>query len=131
MATTSAPKTLTNRFLVRVAAEKKQKQTLIATVIDECPLDCGKNVPGVCGCGVVDSKSDYDIDGVLDCCDDCPNDIDKTVPGLCGCGELDMNSGSDEVPDCEDECPPRPCKDSDRQMWLWRSRDIFRRRRGP
>jgi hypothetical protein len=34
MATTSAPKTLINRFPVRVAAEKKekQKQTLIATV---------------------------------------------------------------------------------------------------
>jgi hypothetical protein len=32
VAPTSAPKTLTNRFPVRVAAEKKQKQTLIATV---------------------------------------------------------------------------------------------------
>jgi hypothetical protein len=34
MVTTSVPKTLTNRFPVRVAAEKKQKQkhTLIATI---------------------------------------------------------------------------------------------------
>jgi hypothetical protein len=50
MATTSAPGTLTNRFPVRVAAEKKekQKQTLIATVsdrIDECTQDCERGHP--------------------------------------------------------------------------------------
>jgi hypothetical protein len=34
-----------------------------------------------------------------------------TVPGLRGCGEVDIDSASDEVPDCDDEChqdPPQP-----------------------
>jgi hypothetical protein len=75
MATTSAPRTLTNRFSVRVAAEKKekqkqkQKQTLIATVsdrIDECTQDCEKRAPGVCGCGVVDRDLGFDNDGFPD-----------------------------------------------------------------
>jgi hypothetical protein len=69
---------------VRVAAEK-QKPTLIATVspdrIDECPQDREKNVPSVCGCGIlVDSNSDSDNVGFLECRDECPTIIDKTVP---------------------------------------------------
>jgi hypothetical protein len=44
------------------------------------------------GCGVVDSDSDPDKDGVLDCRDECPNDTDKMVPGLCGCGEVETDS---------------------------------------
>jgi hypothetical protein len=95
--------------------------------IDECPQDCEKKAPVVFGCDGVDRDLDFDNDGVPDCHDGFPNIIDKTVLGLRGCGEVNTDSDSDEVLDCEDECPPRHCKDSRRQMWMWRSRNIFRR----
>jgi hypothetical protein len=88
MATTSASKTLTNRFPVRVvAAEKKekQKQTLIATVsdrIDECPQDCEKSVPGSCGGGEeAEAEAHSDSDCFSDCIDEYPHDCEKKVPG--------------------------------------------------
>jgi hypothetical protein len=63
----------------------------------------------VCGCRVVDSDSNYDNYGVLDCRDECSKIGDKTIPGLCDCGEVETDSDSNEVPDCDDESPLRPC----------------------
>ena len=53
-------------------------------IADECPLDPGKVVPGVCGCGVPDVDSDQD--GTLDCNDLCPMDPTRVEPTPCGCG---------------------------------------------
>jgi len=62
------------------------------SVVDLCPGDPNKLLPGVCGCGVPDIDSDKD--GVADCIDACPNDPKKTAPGICGCGlpEMDVNN---------------------------------------
>lgn len=54
-------------------------------VVDECPNDPNKVLPGDCGCGVVDT--DTDSDGTADCIDECPNDPNKIAPGDCGCGK--------------------------------------------
>jgi hypothetical protein len=40
-------------------------------VINQCPSDPSKLVPGSCGCGVADT--DTDSDRVADCIDNCPN----------------------------------------------------------
>lgn len=37
--------------------------------------------------------------------DGCPGDINKTDPGVCGCGVPDVDSDSDGVLDCLDQCP--------------------------
>ena len=52
-------------------------------LIDRCPLDPEKSLPGECGCGVV--EVDTDSDGMPDCVDECPADPLKVEPGLCGC----------------------------------------------
>jgi hypothetical protein len=70
---------------------------------DYCPYDPAKTEPGVCGCGVPDTDSDYDH--VPDCDDGCPHDSKKTQPGECGCGVADTDSDYDHVPDCNDGCP--------------------------
>ena len=58
---------------------------------DQCPEDPNKIIPGICGCGVVESETDIDSDNdnTPDCADGCPNDPNKNAPGFCGCGELD------------------------------------------
>jgi len=77
-------------------------------IIDECPDDPAKLVPGVCGCGVADVDSDND--GALDCNDACPNDPDKLLAGACGCGIADTDGDGDNTPDCLDGCPADPAK---------------------
>lgn len=71
---------------------------------DECPSDSAKVAPGVCGCGVVESLADADIDGTLDCLESCPADSNKTDPGSCGCGVSDADTNGNGTPDCLD--PP-------------------------
>ncbi len=68
-------------------------------LVDQCPNDPAKVVPGTCGCGAADS--DGDADGTADCLDGCPSDAAKRAPGACGCG----NSDADATPDCLDGCP--------------------------
>lgn len=36
---------------------------------DACPNDPKKTAPGVCGCGVVEDKRDFDLDGIINCLD--------------------------------------------------------------
>jgi len=76
-------------------------------ICDECPNDCNKLTPGVCGCG--SSEMDTDGDGSPDCEDLCPEDPDKTEPGLCGCGVGDLGAEhacdcANQVCDCTDVC---------------------------
>ena len=75
---------------------------------DLCPEDPNKVVPGICGCGELDTDSDSD--GVPDCEDACPDDSAKSVPGICGCGVPDTDTDGDDVADCEDACPNDPEK---------------------
>jgi hypothetical protein len=71
-------------------------------VIDLCPADPTKLLPGVCGCGVADT--DLDGDTFADCVDACPLNPFKLLPGLCGCGALDSDIDSDLIVDCVDNC---------------------------
>ena len=73
---------------------------------DLCPADPAKAEPGLCGCGVADTDSDFD--GTPDCLDLCPNDPTKLEPGTCGCGALDVDTDGDTVFDCTDVCPFDP-----------------------
>ena len=57
--------------------------------VDSCPNDINKTIPGVCGCGVVDTDSDND--GTPNCLDLCPNDPSRTVPSPEVCDGLDDN----------------------------------------
>ncbi|MCH2160428.1 MAG: hypothetical protein MK085_01000 [Phycisphaerales bacterium] len=68
--------------------------------VDNCPDDPFKTEPGICGCGVPDTDTDFD--GTPDCNDGCPEDQFKTDPGICGCGESDADSDGDGIADCED-----------------------------
>ncbi|MEE8170801.1 MAG: CotH kinase family protein, partial [Phycisphaerae bacterium] len=77
-------------------------------VIDGCPNDPNKTVPGQCGCGIADTDSDGD--GTADCLDGCPGDANKTAPGDCGCGIADIDSDGDGAADCLDACPTDPNK---------------------
>ncbi len=43
------------------------------------------------------------VDG--DACDFCPTDPDKRSAGVCGCGVPDIDTDSDELMDCLDNCP--------------------------
>jgi hypothetical protein len=91
--TTSANKTLTNRFSVLVTADKQK----LSNRIDECPPRLRKEgARCICCCRIEESDSDSDKDVVLYCRNECPTDIDKTVPGVRGCGEVDTDSESDD-----------------------------------
>lgn len=70
---------------------------------DLCPLDPHKSIPGLCGCGVAETDSDFDL--TPDCLDACPDDYDKVDPGVCGCGIPDIDTDDDAVLDCLDPCP--------------------------
>lgn len=52
-------------------------------IVDECPDDSSKLVPGACGCGEADT--DGDGDGTPDCVDECPMNGNKSQAGSCGC----------------------------------------------
>jgi hypothetical protein len=80
----------------------------VADNTDLCPLDAGKQSPGLCGCGTPDTDSDGD--GTPDCNDLCPFDPAKVAPGQCGCGTPDTDSDGDGTPDCFDNCPFDPNK---------------------
>lgn len=75
-------------------------------IVDQCPDDPDKTVPGACGCGAADTDSDSD--GIADCVDGCPADAAKTSAGACGCGSLDTDSDGDGIADCNDVCPDDP-----------------------
>jgi Thrombospondin type 1 domain len=71
---------------------------------DECPDDRYKVAPGLCGCGVFETR-DSDGDKVIDCLDGCRLDTSKVEPGACGCNVPDVDSDGDGTPNCIDECP--------------------------
>jgi hypothetical protein len=59
---------------------------------------------------MVDSPTDSDADGTLDCVDGCPQDMLKTEPLMCGCGMTDADGDGDGTADCMDQCPSDPGK---------------------
>lgn len=77
-------------------------------LVDECPEDPLKTVPGQCGCGVVDT--DTDNDGIADCIDDCP-ELVGTVGSSCDDGlpgtvddEIGVDCVCAGIPvDCDDQ----------------------------
>lgn len=72
------------------------------TIVDLCPNDDTKFVPGVCGCGVADT--DEDGDGTPNCNDACPTDPNKITPGICGCGVVDPSCQTVEIcNNCQDD----------------------------
>ena len=54
---------------------------------------------------ILESCTDSDSDGTIDCFDECPNDPYKIEAGACGCGSPDTDSDSDGIADCIDVCP--------------------------
>jgi hypothetical protein len=82
----------------------------ICDLVDLCPADPLKTVPGACGCGVADT--DTDADGIADCVDDCPT-VAGVVGSACDDGDvatIDDVLGSDcscngTVVDCDDGDP--------------------------
>lgn len=72
--------------------------------LEECDFDPLKTEPGLCGCGKVDSLSDFDLDGVLDCNDICPKDPFKiNDSGVCGCGVYELDFDGNGIVD-EHDC---------------------------
>jgi hypothetical protein len=72
-------------------------------IVDLCPSDPSKTLPGQCGCGVADT--DDDDDGTANCNDVCDDDPTKTTTDQCGCGNPDTDSDGDGSADCVDTCP--------------------------
>jgi hypothetical protein len=91
-------------------------------VCDGCPNDPAKIAPGLCGCGAVDSNTDGDSDGTLDCRDNCPalsnpDQLDIDHDGLGDVCDLCTDSDGDGYgnpghtpPDTcpDDNCPSDP-----------------------
>ena len=70
--------------------------------LDLCPADPQKVIPGICGCGELDTDSD--LDGTPDCAEDCGGEADGTVvasgiscgTGACGAilGDITCEGGA-------------------------------------
>jgi hypothetical protein len=67
-------------------------------IVDQCPNDPLKTVPGSCGCGTPDK--DTDVDGTADCIDGCPGDVRKTQAGICGCNADDPSDADAGIAFC-------------------------------
>eukprot|EP00808_Paulinella_micropora_P029302 g18286.t1 len=77
--------------------------------VDVCPSDPYKIVPGVCGCGFLDTDSDGD--NTPDCNDVCKYDRNKqTSIGDCGCGVPETDSDGDGFKNCQENCTNDPLK---------------------
>lgn len=79
---------------------------------DECPDDAGKNLPGICGCGVADT--DTDGDGIANCTDQCPGTAAGVLVDAAGCPvepeppQPLPDADGDGVSDDADACPDTP-----------------------
>ena len=81
--------------------------------IDECAEqtdNCDENATctNTLGSFLCECNSGYQGDGLV--CDlievdQCPSDENKTEPGICGCGVADIDSDTDGIFDCNDNCP--------------------------
>ena len=72
-------------------------------IVDLCPSDISKTVPGQCGCG--NPETNTDGDSAADCVDGCDSDPGKIVAGTCGCGVADTDGDGDGTANCIDGCP--------------------------
>ena len=87
-------------------------------VVDLCPNDPSKTVPGHCGCGNADVDSDSDghfagpsgNDGDGTCDDECDTDNTKVTQGVCGCGVPETDSDNDGIKNCVESCDDDPFK---------------------
>ena len=79
-------------------------------LVDQCPNDPLKTVPGQCGCGTLDT--DTDNDGIADCNDDCPLNVGQ-INSPCDDGNAQTNNDviladctcAGSVIDCDDGDP--------------------------
>ena len=95
-------------FTIQTGETLVRNVVLTPLVLDGCPDDPYKSIPGTCGCGVPDTDSDND--GTADCVDLCPNDPDKVAPGCNMCGTPDTDADGDGTADCLDKCVTDPNK---------------------
>lgn len=72
----------------------EDRKNRILTAVDPKPALTGKVLTG----GRLNVYNAFSFDS-------CPNDPNKTDPGVCGCGVADIDSESDGVTDCIDNCP--------------------------
>ena len=76
-------------------------------LIDECPMDPAKVVPGPCGCGTPDV--DTDADGLADCIDSCPAAVGQVGSS---CDDGDTQTINDHLlADCTCAGTPVNCDD--------------------
>lgn len=92
-------------YLVQSACGEDTDKDLVCDLLDKCPSDPTKTLPGRCGCGTAETDTDGDLTPDCNGLDACPADKDKITPGQCGCGTPETDDDNDGTPNCKDLCP--------------------------
>jgi hypothetical protein len=92
-------------YLVQSACGTDTDKDLVCDLLDKCPFDPTKTIPGRCGCGTAETDTDGDLTPDCNGLDGCPADKTKISPGQCGCGVAETDDDGDGTPNCKDLCP--------------------------